>query len=298
VHFHDDRGAYSVYRAGRHPAELARLLRRLARFGRHLRRFRARCLEIGQAAALAEDPHLLELYRRPARELIVELGLAELLGEVVGEVLYAVSFSALEAMSAFELLHLVRYLVVVPVHRFRVDAPRLCEGFAERIVHASVTAIEDAPGGYLVRTASAEIHAARVVVATPPAVTRSLLGLPEIKAPVRAFATRVRGRWRDRERFEEEVFPMGSDLMAVAHLEDGTAVVLSARPDPDLSAFVADSEVLGRHHWDPAFHLGPEILWPAELRPGLYIAGDHNVCGLEDAYLGGLFAARRILQLV
>ena len=50
-----------------------------------------------------------------------------------------------------------------------------------------------------------------------------------------------------------------------------------------------------RHHWDPAFNLEGDTLLECEQGENLYPIGDGNVCGLEDSFITGLYAANRIL---
>lgn len=296
VGFGDDEERYSVFRSARHPGQLFALYRTLLRFGHHLRRFRGRCLTVDQPTALAADPYLARLQERDAAEYLASSGFSEVARAVLGEVVYAIGFCEPELMSAFEFLHLARYLVTVPVYAFRVLEDDLVAGFAHRVTVGRVTSVEAGEAGYRVHTDDGRVLVANtVVLATPPAVTQRLAGLPAIKPPVAAWTTHVSGRWLSGPRHDEEVFPAGGEIMAIARQPDDSAVVVSAGSTFDIDRFFAVDKVLAQHHWQPAFHLGRGAMWPGEAAPGLFIAGDHNLCGLEDAALTGLYAGNRIL---
>lgn len=49
-------------------------------------------------------------------------------------------------------------------------------------------------------------------------------------------------------------------------------------------------------YWKTAVQLSGNRWRPLQPRPHLFTIGDHNVVGLEDTYLTGLFAANRILS--
>ncbi|MDH3301302.1 MAG: hypothetical protein OES24_12420, partial [Acidimicrobiia bacterium] len=54
--------------------------------------------------------------------------------------------------------------------------------------------------------------------------------------------------------------------------------------------------IVEHHDWNPAFNLVGDALLDCEQAPNLYLIGDHNICGLEDAFVTGLHAASRITR--
>jgi hypothetical protein len=85
-------------------------------------------------------------------------------------------------------------------------------------------------------------------------------------------------------------------MLAIARQENGTFLVSSQQPQPDLGRYFTTWRVLECRHWNPAFHLLGDTLLECEQGPGLYLVGDHNIVALEDAYLTGLYAANRIIH--
>jgi len=65
---------------------------------------------------------------------------------------------------------------------------------------------------------------------------------------------------------------------------------------PDFDRYFTNWRILDHRHWNPAFHLLGDDLLGCEQAPNLYLIGDHNIVGLEDAYLTGLYAANQIIR--
>ena len=77
---------------------------------------------------------------------------------------------------------------------------------------------------------------------------------------------------------------------------DGTVLVCSHTQTPVFDRYFSSWEVVEHKCWNPAFNLAGDILLECEQAPNLYLVGDHNICGLEDAYITGLYAANRIAE--
>jgi hypothetical protein len=149
----------------------------------------------------------------------------------------------------------------------------------------------------VLHTLSGETFTAdNVVVATPIDVSARLLGLEQIKAPMDAHMFVLTGSLRHPwSQATHSLFPEVDDTFAIAKQPGGRTLFASASEHPDFSRFFETWEVIEHHHWNPAFHLGGSALLECEQGPGLYLIGDHNVCTLEDSYITGVYAAKRIL---
>ncbi len=161
----------------------------------------------------------------------------------------------------------------------------------------TVTRISGSAGGYSVHTRrSGPLTADQVVVATPIDVSARLLELARTKKPVNAHTFLVRGLLRRPwARATINLFPDGDPYLAVAQQSDGSSLLCSGSEHLDFGRFFTRWEIVEHQRWAPAFHIEGSALLECEQAPGLFLIGDHNVCGLEDAYLTGIHAANRIL---
>jgi hypothetical protein len=75
---------------------------------------------------------------------------------------------------------------------------------------------------------------------------------------------------------------------------NGDDIVYADRLDPDLSAYYDRYEITGAVEWKTAMQLSGPRWRPLQPRRNLFTIGDHNIGGLEDAFLTGLFAANHI----
>jgi hypothetical protein len=90
--------------------------------------------------------------------------------------------------------------------------------------------------------------------------------------------------------------PERTGLALIWRQRGGRDLVFSLRPAPDLQAVYHRHEVVASVSWKTAVVLTGGDWAPMVLEPGLYLASDHNLCGLEDSFLTGLCAARHILR--
>ena len=84
-------------------------------------------------------------------------------------------------------------------------------------------------------------------------------------------------------------------MLAISRHENGSILLCSRDEEPCFERFFEQHRVLDHHHWDPAFNLEGDMLLECEQGENLYLIGDGNVCGLEDSFITGLYAANRIL---
>ena len=103
----------------------------------------------------------------------------------------------------------------------------------------------------------------------------------------------VRGQWGGGD---YELAPGDLKICTIAHQTDGSHLLYTREWNPNLSKYFSNHQVIAHRHWNPAFHMNGDQLLDCQQDENLFLIGDHNVCGLEDAYITGVYAAKRIIS--
>jgi hypothetical protein len=295
---HDLAGAYT--RWGRRlladPLQVARFLMLLQRFRRHYHRFQTNSLTMSRAEAIALDPFLSGLYHQPAPETVQQHGVGDIARDYVAPGLHGTAFVPLERPTGFAML-LGSLPALEPIFEFPVRWDELLAGFADQVVSGAVQSIEPADGGYRVQTSDCDsLFADNVVVATNAAEAQRLVGLDRINQPVTAHLFEISGRLRKGWTTAQlHLFTEIRPTYAILQRSGARTLVCSRNPDPRLDDYFTTWSILDHHIWKPAFNLVGDALIECRQAPGLYVIGDHNVCGLEDAFVTGVCAANQII---
>jgi hypothetical protein len=116
-----------------------------------------------------------------------------------------------------------------------------------------------------------------------------------MKGPVTNHSFQLEGKLRDRwARADINLFANDDPICAAARQANSSILLCSHEGQPRFDDYVTSWEVIEHRSWNPAFNLVGDTLLECEQSPNLYMVGDHNICGLEDAYLTGLNAANQI----
>jgi hypothetical protein len=289
-----------VLRQGR---ALTRIFAELVELRRQLNRLRAACPMVCQADLLRRDPFLERLTSEPAAEFVKRNGLADFGGVYVDPVVNATVFAATGQVNTFYYLAaLTPVLVPTYLGDFSRTLDRLTAGYREKVLLDRVLAVATSSrGDFQVTTAELDLRARNIVVATPahnlreffPEIDRSgedgLMEIPMV-------TLHVRGRRRPEYRLGKIVYLGPGEVATVLlAISPGLDVLFTRAPDPDLSPYYEQCEIIARVRWKTAVQLSRAAWRPLAPRPGLFTIGDYNLCGLEDSYLTGLYAANRII---
>lgn len=296
IAFHKGRKRYALSTIFLYPLQLMRLKLILKKFMNHYSECKKRCEVMSQKEAIMSDPYLYHLYMQRADHFIQDNGIMEVVDRFVAEVLYGLLFLHPSELYAFEFLRWAQYYLI-PTYEFIFLRDKLTRGFKEKICIDSVVSLKKLKYAYLIKTKKKKAYLSRnVVVATPPHISQQLLGLKGIKNPADAHMFHIRSSLRTSwKQTEYNVFHDRSKILDIAHQSDGTYLFYCKQAYPELSHYFTEYTILAHKHWNPAFNLNGNVLWDCKYDDGLYLIGDHNICGLEDSFITGLYAANKII---
>jgi len=282
-----------------HP--LARLISCLQRFRLALRAFRKDSEHTPQQALSSYHPLIDRYHRQPVAELVQELGLGALHDDYARLAYTATCFSdPLQGNALLYLNALLPIIVPVWIADFTHTYSRLTTGYRERIVLDRVIGLRRGPdGGWQAHTTQGRQFCARnVVLAAPYHNLAALYPVPSTGPAAPATVLHLQGERRPPYGGKNFVM-LPSEVTGLALVwrqRCGTDLVFSLQPQPDIGSVWECPRVIVSVTWKTAVVLGGGDWSPLLLEPGLYLASDYNLSGLEDSFLTGLCAAHHILR--
>jgi hypothetical protein len=256
-----------------------------------------------QADLLRQDPVLERWVKEPAADFVRRNGLQSLNELSLDPVVNSTVFARTDQINTFYYLA-AQLPILVPTFLadFSKTLDRLTDGFQRQILLERAVALGAAPdGGYTVATTSHDLRAKNVVVAIPGHNARELypdLDAGEERRPseIPIVTLHVRGRRRSSHAPGKIVYlPATGVVTVLLPIGPGLDVLFARTPDPNLSPFYETYEIIAQVSWKTAVQLSLGGWRPLAPRPTLYTIGDYNICGLEDSYLTGLYAANQII---
>lgn len=279
---------------------LVALYRVATDYRRRLRRLRRRAVHEQQVDILRSDPVLSRYVRMSATQLVEELGLERLTNAFFGPLFFSTGFAEFEDANAF---HYLDNLLSVLCTTYTADHSRCCEelprGWRDRIVLGTVTDIRREPDGRHVVASSAGYFTARnVVLALPHRDAAQIWRVPGSDRGVPIYVFEVKGERRNLFRDKSVVFfrPREHDITILWRQSTGSDIVFSKLESPALERYYHRHEIVNTVYWPAACVLSDEEWVEQDLGGGLYLASDYNICGLEDAFITGFYAANRIIE--
>lgn len=294
VGFHSRQGkAYHLLRMMKYPGETVRLLAIVIEFKRKYETFKKLCPTKSQNEIIQSNRYYLKLYSQTAAGFVEENDLKRIAQEFLSEGMYMCTFQPLNKISAFDFLRLCTALIT-PAYEFKFLKDTMTEGFRDKIIYDSVSSLRRGKTN-IVKTKTGKVISARnVVVATPPHLSQKLLKLQKIKKSVDAFAFHLSGELKEKSG-QFELFPTVSKVIFIRKQNDGSYILYSKVNAIEFKKYFHHPKLIAKKEWRPAFHTEGSILWDSDLGNNVYLVGDHNLIGLETAYLTGVYAANKII---
>jgi glycine/D-amino acid oxidase-like deaminating enzyme len=305
VYFRESGGKAAVWLPTvlRYRRPLLRVIARLIEFRTALNRLREAGPRICQSHWIRRDPLLERAVKEPAAEFVKSNSLSGFVEAFIDPVVSATVFAPADRVNTFYFLaSIFPCLVPTYVANLSRTVDRLTSGFEARIQTDRVIAIEPtADGATKIATTTREFKARNVVIATPARNTREFYPAIDgaddpgfLEIPI--VCLHIHGLRRTEYKPGKIVYlGRGEPITSLVPLGPGFDVLYSRAKAPDLSPYYENHEVVGRVEWKTAVQLATSRWRPLAPRPGFFTIGDHNICGLEDSYITGLFAANQII---
>jgi len=268
----------------------------LHKFKKHYGKFKKNCCTISQAENIRNDSYLLNLYNTNALKFVKDCGIEGFVKQYAEEVLHGTTFTKIEKLNAFTFLQFSLPLIT-PIYEFVLDKNKITENFKDKIIIDSVKSIKKENGLYNIETKNNNYLTKNIILATPPNISQQLLELKNIKAPVSAHMFHITGKVQEKwHKGYCNLFSDENEMLAIAFMPDQSCLFYSKNPTPNFEKYFHNFQILESKFWNPAFNIEGSTLWEGKIEDHLYLIGDHNICGIEDSFITGIYAANQIIK--
>ncbi len=299
LQFHNNKQAYSIFnqKLYSHPLQYLKIIFYLSKFKNHYELFKKRSLTIPQIEALQQDPYLWSLYQTSATKFIETHQLLQIVKNYLAEIIQGTTFTSINKLNAFTFLQF-SLPIILPIYELHFKKKEIEQQFNKNWIKGLVTKITKTKNGFLINTQQQQYTCKNIVLATPPHISKTLLKFKyPLRGPVQVHMFHLQGTLRTEwKKNEINVFSSPSTMLALAHQQNNTYLFYSKIKNPPFKPYFKKYKILSHKHWNPAFHIEGSNLLPFQPIKNVYLIGDNNICGIEDAGIYGICAANHILK--
>lgn len=296
VYWHKGKTYSAVSTIVRHPFLSLRLLCLILRFNWQYQKFKKLAVNMEQIEAFECVPYLHALHTMNAYEYLERHGYGPLIDKIINPAIRASGFVNIRKVSMSDVLRGL-LIFVYPAYEFVFMREKLISPFFNRILEDEVVSVERHNSHWKVTTQSGESHHGKtIVIATPIHISKQLLHLKEkINMPISVHVAHVRGRLHEKyDKADYVVLPVDGNDVCIAREPDATFLFNSLSTNYDLSQYFHKHEIIRKKYWHPALYIG-FVLLKNTIDTDVYLIGDHNICGIEESFITGMYAANQIL---
>ena len=295
-HNHDGRYRFHSMRLVKHLPALYRFTSDLRRFRQHFNGMNKFAGDFSRRELIAANPALQHAYDQPASDYIRDRRLEGLFADYIDHLLWASFFHDPYEVSTFFVLA-ASLPLIVPMHTFTFRTESAIAGFRDRIVCDSVVRVELGDTLQRVITKSGRVFRCRnLVLATPMDHTNRLLGplAQPIRGGIDVSFYHVRGTLRPAYRGATRNFFSSDEAAIISREQDGSYLYFYATDQID--KYFESYTVITHDHWKPALFFHGKDFVNANPAPNVFIASDHDVPSMENAYLNGRYTASLLMR--
>lgn len=296
VEFHDKRNRYyHLVKMCKYPMQILRFLYLLLKFKSKYESFKKQCEKNSQKFVIESDIELKKMYSQSAGEFAKDKKIMDISNKFLSEGVYMCTFLPLSKVSAFDFMRLCLG-IMLPAFEFTFLPDEATKKFKDKIKINTVVSINNNE----IQTKNGQRYKARhIVVATPAPIAKKLLGLKKLKAGSNSYVFHIAGELKNKWKGGQfELFDSNSDIIFIRKQYDGSYIFYSKIANPKLDNYFVKPKIIFKKHWEPAFNIIGDELLDCEQGSNIYLAGEHNVIGLEDSYITGVLAANKIIETI
>ena len=296
--FHEQDKTYVLFQPKliRYLFQFLKVIKILYKFRKKLRKLRKTCINISQKKAIEQDPFLHDLYTQNATDFVKKHKIENGTNVYLSKALYSTTFSQVHEMNAFSFLEFLLPLIT-PIYRFKFEKEKMIEPFKEKIKIDQVINVEYTKDQYKVKTKNSVFYAKNIVLATPISWSKKYVNIKKTNKPVDTNMLHVRGIPKQIvSKRKYQLFSRPSNVQSMADLNNGTFLFYYKKTKPNLENYFEKPQVIAHKHWDPVGTINGHELIECNRGNNMFLIGDYNIAGLEEAYITGVYAANQIIK--
>lgn len=296
--FHEEDAAYILFepRLIKYFLQFAKGIKLLYKFRKHLRKFRNATEMISQKKAIEQDPFLFKLYMENADDFVRKQKIQSITEVYLSKALHSTTFSSIYEMNAFSFLQFLLPLIT-PIFTFSFEMEEMTKTYKRKILCKHVDDVIYKDGQYKIKTNDETFKAANVVLATDINWSKNFAGVKKTNKPVCTNMLHIQGIPKNIiAKKKYHFFSPKNRVQSIAYLQDNTFLFYYKKKPFSLETFFKNPQIIAHHYWDPAGTINGHELIESNRGNNLYLIGDYNVCGLEDSYITGIYAANQIIN--
>ena len=285
-----------------HATKALRILGTLRKLRLELRSFRKKAEHTAQDELLPCYPLMNQLAEISASDYVRSQKLEYLNQNFFRYCFWATTFAPLhEANALFYLGVLFPLITNTYVADFSTTYERLTDGYQDALVIDRIGKLERLGKSNFLATTDGgrSINANQVVIAAPYHNASQFYDVPKphlAKPATVVYAKGVRkGTYRGKKFILTDPGESAVGLIWTQQ-NSGMDLIFAIGNKPDLSEYYEEVQVVRQVSWKTAVVLSNGDWVPMAPEPNLYLAGDYNICGLEDSFISGVCAANLILM--
>lgn len=296
-HLHSGNNHYHLFSFNvlKHTIAGLKLIADLYQFRKHILKLRSDSFNHSREELIEADSLLRRYYHQKAAEYIKERGLESLVKEYIEQFLWASFFVDPRKVSTALFLGSLQPLIV-PSYSFKMLFYKMIKGFQDSIILDSVTKVKRKGKYFELKTKSGKTYKCKkLVLATPMKITNQLVKPQKIKGGINVSFYHINGVIKKPYDVKGYNFFSVKDAAAISHEQDGTYLYFYTGKN-NIRKYFKSWEVITHDSWKPGLYFLGDQYVNLNPEPNLFLATDHDVPGIEDAFINGHYTAKLVLE--